>query len=326
MNNHKIPLKWCVAEEIYVTPNSRNRYPALFSFDTVRAPCLADSISSDSFGWEAFTSPFHGRSIQLKGPSFESNTNVFAKGVGWTLYPDGLFGWHPSLGNIGILTQKAALQECRIADALTNLGIDTINPIAVLGIQPPIFRSEGNPRQTEDMILDLDQTPAMPSVFLYAAPHPYRLCDLYLMEDTEREYALGQAYDLMQVPRQSFIEHFCMKLARSVGKLHSVGGHNYASSTHNIFLEGTLVDFEYCHLPELPAIESVLQSDTEVWQQKEILGWLDTLSVLLSLPGLARTIHSRELILLFLTEYRRHVGDDQSNEFVCFLLDRLNAR
>jgi len=146
------------------------------------------------------------------------------------------------------------------------------------------------------------------------------------MDERARERSLARAYELRSVSKQDFVESFCKNLATKVGLLHSQGGHNYASSPHNIYVDGTLVDFEYCHLPDIPAIDPALQTEAAAWQQKEILGWIDTLATLQAIPGVQKTISQWEVMRLFLDVYARQIGEDKCIEFVSFLRDRIHSK
>jgi hypothetical protein len=267
--------------------------------------------------WRTSSSPFHGRSIRIDHDQINSGRYHFAKGIGWTAC-GGVMGWNRSVGNIGILTKKAATQEFKIADILASLGLGVIAPLAILDLEVPVYRDQADNSYQEPLVLDLDQSPAEPSIFVYSSPHPDRVCDLFLMDNNERVSSLEEAYALMGCSHENYMAMFTKNLAKNVGRLHSLGGHNYASSTHNIFVDGTLVDFEYCFLPTHGAIDPVLSQDTLVWQHKEILGWIETLSTLNALPGVASQ-HSVTLIRTFIEDYCVQSEGIERFEFLHFL-------
>lgn len=271
-------------------------------------------ITSD---WRTWSSPFHGRSIRIDHDRIKSGKYYFAKGIGWTAC-GGVMGWNRSVGNIGILTNKAAKQEFKIADFLASLDIDVITPLAILDLEVPIYQDLANNSYQETLVTDLDQSPAVPSIFVYSSPHPDRVCDLFLMKNDDRASSLEKAYALMGCTHDNFMAIFASNLAKNVGRLHALGGHNYASSTHNIFVDGTLVDFEYCFLPTHGAIDPTLSKDTLVWQHKEILGWIETLSTLNALPDV-ESQHSVRLIQTFIEDYCAQSEGIERFEFLHFL-------
>ena len=130
--------------------------------------------------------------------------------------------------------------------------------------------------------------------------------------------SLEEAYALMGCGHENYMTTFTRNLAKNTGRLHALGGHNYASSTHNIFVDGTLVDFEYCFLPTHGAIDPALSKDTLVWQHKEVLGWIETLTTLNALPGVASQ-HPIELVQLFIGDYRARSDGIERFEFLHFI-------
>lgn len=286
-------------------------------------PC-AKPLRNYDYGesdWRTSSSPFHGRSVRIDHDLIKSGQYYFAKGIGWTTC-GGVLGWNPSVGNIGILTQKAATQEFKVANVLASHDLDVITPLAILSLDVPVYRNQTDYRFQEASVLDLDQSPARPSIFVYSSPHPDRVCDLFLMDNKKRTSSLEEAYALMGCTHECYMMTFTKNLAKNVGHLHALGGHNYASSTHNIFVNGTLVDFEYCFLPAHGAIDPALSQDTLAWQHKEILGWIETLSTLNALSGVAGQ-HSVMLIQTFLEDYCDQSEGIERFEFLHFLQEMI---
>ena len=267
-------------------------------------PTIGKSTSFDD-RFSVLSSPFHGRSVQIDfKKKQEQKSFFFAKGIGWTILNGGFYGWHKSLGNLGILTEKAAFQEFKMSKLLTKHGLDVIQPIAVLESKPPmIFKSKF---ANDNIVIDLDQSDAKPSIFLYSSTNEFRVCDLYLMDDNDRIKAFKNTYRILGCNKNNFIKLFSQKLARNVAKLHNLNGHNYASSPHNIFLDGTLVDFEYYHLPSLPAIDGALKKNHHIWKEKEILGWIDTLVTVEKISNSTWKINNQESLQIFLDEYKNN--------------------
>lgn len=275
-------------------------------------------VTSD---WRTWSSPFHGRSIRIDHDHIKSGRYYFAKGIGWTVC-GGVMGWNRSVGNIGILTDKAATQEFKIADFLASLDLNVITPLAILDLEVPVYQDQTDNSLQKTIVLDLDQSPAAPAIFVYSSSHPDRVCDLFLMTNDDRASSLEEAYASMGCTHDNYMAIFTKNLAKNVGRLHALGGHNYASSTHNIFVDGTLVDFEYCFLPTHGAIDPALSQDTLVWQHKEILGWIETLSTLNALPDV-NSQHSVKLIQIFIEDYCAQTEGIERFEFLHFLREMI---
>lgn len=231
-------------------------------------------------GLNASTSYQHGRSAFLGTHSDAGGDemDVFAKGLGWT---NGLAaGWSGELGNLGIFPLASAKHERDAACALHKIGLRTITPLAIWEYEELLDPYGPAPIQAS-AVIGLDGKPARPALFVYSCSFPYRVCDLSLMNDTERRETLGQAFAATRSSTASdYLFAMATLLGTDLGRLHSAGGHNYAASPHNLFLDGTQVDFEYCFLPGLPTSEAALNERPASWQDKEFLGWYDTLRAL----------------------------------------------
>jgi hypothetical protein len=253
----------------------------------------------------AFTAAHHGRSVFLGEFQYgDSTCHVFAKGCGWS---NGLVqGWCPELGNLGLFNKAAAMHEVEVSIALNDINIRTITPMEVWEYDS-IPDAMGGKDRSPDSISDLYGNPACPSLFVYASSSKYRLCELPLLHERERLSVIGE---LLSKFRKSTIEDYLLRFAgvlgEFTGKLHSVGGHNYAASTHNVFLDGTLIDFEYVYLPKFPTQDPNINQRPDSWMDKELLGWWDTISSLKTYLPCA--VGNGELISTFFNNYRDHGG------------------
>lgn len=221
----------------------------------------------------------HGRSVFLwETDGEEKKRQLFAKGCGWT---NGVLpGWSPELGNLGIFNGKTALREVRVAQQLDALGLRVIEPIAVWNYD--WIPEAGTGREIPPSeILDLRGNPSEPALFVYASQQRYRVCELAMLSEEPRKGVIAELLASMEAQSpEEFLLAFAESLGTSVGLLHAAGGHNYAASPHNVFLDGTLLDFEYLFLPSEVTEDSNINARPESWMDKELLGWWETLRVL----------------------------------------------
>lgn len=206
---------------------------------------------------QATGSSIHGRSCYLGQCS--SGRFLFAKGVGWVHSA----GWQPDHGNSGIVPHWAAEHERDFTLRFTELGVATVRPEAIIAHQTIPDANGGSPRKPEE-VPDLDGKPAMPCMYVYSSTSRWRLADLYYLTECQRRHLLGNGRE-----RREWLRHLLMTIGQSSRLLHQVGGNDYSLSPHNVFCDGTRVDFEYSYLPEMPHPNPALNTDASVWQAKE---------------------------------------------------------
>lgn len=265
----------------------------------------------------ALTNCHHGRSACL-GRSFGQGGAcwLFAKGLGWTNSP-GPNGWHPALGNLGILSLKSAVHERNAAHQLMKQGLSVIRPLRIW--ETPVVFADIPGLGTATEVPDLDGAPARPSTFAYVCDCGYRICDLYHLEDYDKRAVLEEARLTFNATSMTdLVLAFAAKAGRGCGLLHSAGGHNFAMSPHNVFIDGTLVDFEYCYLPGIETVDANLNKNPEVWQAKELNGWHETLAALRYVCGVEKEISQGRLVRAFLDFYIES-GGLRSLPFVGYL-------
>jgi len=224
---------------------------------------------------------------------------LFAKGCGWT---NGVLpGWSSELGNLGIFNGKTALREVRIAQQLHTFGLRAIKPIAVWKYEWIPEAGTGRKIPLSE-ILDLHGKPSEPALFVYASQQRYRVCELSMLSENHRRDVIVELLANMEVQSaEEYALAFAERLGTSVGLLHAAGGHNYAASPHNVFLDGTLLDFEFLFLPGEVTEDSNINARPESWMDKELLGWWETLRVLqLSLRS---DLEISAILLAFFQEY-----------------------
>jgi hypothetical protein len=199
----------------------------------------------------------HGRSCYL-GQDV-SGRHYFAKGIGW-IYS---YGWEPCFGNSGILPRWAAERERDFAIRLAAMNVSVVQPVAIIAHREVPDAQGGPARQTAE-VKDLDGQPAWPSMYIYSSAARWRLADLWYLSERERLDICGGEEGCKQ-----WLCDILTRLGESCGLLHAAGGHDYSLSAHNVFCDGTRVDFEYSYLSELPHPNTDLNTNREVWQDKE---------------------------------------------------------
>ncbi len=235
--------------------------PALWGAATgTFKPNVASQMSLAQHGCspvKAIGSSIHGRSCYLGQCSL--GRHYFAKGVGWVYSA----GWQPDHGSFGIVPRWAAERERDIALRFAELGIVTIRPEAIIAHQIIPDANGGLPRKPQE-VPDLDGKPAMPCMYVYSTTSRWRLADLYYLTENQRQKLLGDDNE-----QRHWLQRLLTQLGQSSRLLHRAGGHDYSLSPHNVFCDGTRVDFEYSYLPEMPHPNPALNTDVLVWQDKE---------------------------------------------------------
>lgn len=192
----------------------------------------------------------HARSCYLGYT--EDGFHYFAKGIGWCLSP----GWHPDRGNTGVLAGWAARRERDIALGLSLEHIRVAEPVAIYSYDwlPGLASSS---RWPSAEVRDLDGSAAEPSLYIYRSRERFRMADLPVA-----------ARELIPTVRDRF-PAILSSLRDSVTKLHSLGGHDYSLSLHNVWADGSRVDFEYVVLGDKPHPVEQLNQNLASWQAKE---------------------------------------------------------
>jgi hypothetical protein len=206
----------------------------------------------------------HGRSCFLGMDG--DNNYYFAKGCGW----NHSFGWKPSFGNLGILPLWAGEREKEISLVLKETSINVVKPIAIeLHKKIPTFGSNTDNYKFIDAksISDLDGNLANPCLYIYSSKSRWRLADLFYFSEYERHEILFKETS----PIDWFI-NIIKSVSSSTGALHKMGGYDYSLSNHNIFIDGTRLDFEYLVLNTHPHPDKILNTDADTWRQKELYG------------------------------------------------------
>jgi len=289
--------------------------PSIKEYWSLKGPFFVDPSGND-LNSIAYTASHHGRSVCLGDFQYgDSTCYVFAKGCGWT---NGLFqGWCPELGNLGLFNKDAAIHEVEVSVALNNIGIRTIIPMEVWEYQS-IPDAMGGKDRSPDSIHDLYGNPACPSLFVYASSSKYRICELPLLNEKERLSVIGELLSKFSKSTiEDYLLWFASVLGEFTGKLHSAGGHNYAASTHNVFVDGTLIDFEYVYLPDFSTQDPNINQRPESWMDKELLGWWDTISSLKTF--LPCEVGNVELITTFFNNYSSHGGKTNLDMYRYFI-------
>lgn len=249
------------------TPQQIAALPALWSaVEGTFAPSLAGHPELPRFGEpRSFGqgSSIHGRSCYLG--QCPSGRHYFAKGVGWIHS----IGWEPGHGSMGIVPRWAAERERDFALRFSDIGISVVRPEAIIAHQVIPDANGSSPRRPDE-VPDLDGTPALPCMYVYSAPSRWRLADLFYLTEADRACVCGTGRGM-----ESWFENLLSGLGRSSRLLHAAGGHDYSLSPHNVFCDGTRVDFEYSYLPDMPHRNDTLNNNCEVWRDKERDGLRD---------------------------------------------------
>jgi len=205
------------------------------------------------------SSSIHARSVYL-GQDL-TGMHFFAKGTGWIQSTD----WNPKYPSIGILPKWAALREKNLAKYLASNNIKCTEPVAIIKhlVIPSLENLGGYINSNE--IKDLDGSVAEPSIYIYKSHSRWRLADLpFIGIDAIKEH----------VSKSLGLNDWVLKLISDIASftatLHNLGGHDYSLSLHNIFTDGTKVDFEYVYCPEIAHSIPALNEQIQEWQMKEV--------------------------------------------------------
>lgn len=205
------------------------------------------------------SSSIHGRSVYL-GQDL-SGMHFFAKGAGWIQSEL----WSSNYPSIGILPKWAAMRERDVASYLLNQNMKCAQPVAIIRhlTIPSESTKDGYLNSAE--IIDLDGEPAEPSIYIYKSHSRWRLADLPFIDPVDLKGVL---------PIESKLNNWALELLSEIAlltaALHNIGGHDYSLSPHNIFVDGTKVDFEYVYCPKFPHRVGALNEQIKEWQLKEI--------------------------------------------------------
>jgi len=208
------------------------------------------------------TASIHGRSCYLG--SDNSGYHYFSKGIGWVLSD----GWKPELGSLGILPLWAAIREKEVATILRRIGLNVVEPVSIeIHSLIPHYSSNGTSSLNSNTVLDLDGSLANPSMYVYRSKSRWRLSDLFFLEKEYAEKLFGYYGG-----KEKWLSWLISSLSHSVGLLHRNGGYDYSLSSHNVFIGGERLDFEYVVVNELPHRDKILNQDPTVWIEKELYG------------------------------------------------------
>lgn len=191
----------------------------------------------------------HGRSCYLGAD--DDGWHYFSKGVGWCLGS----GWAPILGNTGILAKWAAIREKDISLRLIEFGMQISEPMAIWELNS-ILGPQGSIVDAKT-VKDLDGSFAKPSIFVYRSKSRWRLADMMFVSRPEMPSGVEDYWAIVT------------RLFESVGTLHRQGGHDYSLSLHNIWIDGSRVDFEYVYLDSNPHSVEALNTNLDEWRRKE---------------------------------------------------------
>lgn len=232
--------------------------PAIIEKPMPMGICAASSISKEIRDYqlpqvgllpEVQSMGHHGRSAYLgRG---HDGAHYFAKGVGWCLGS----GWMPEHGNTGILALWAAKRERDVSLRLAALGLAVTSPVAIFSFE--YIRGVNGQLVPAASVPDLDGQPAQPALYVYKSPVRWRLADLPMAPPAVRLQVREHFWKILEI------------LQRSVRLLHAAGGHDYSLSLHNVWADGSRVDFEYVYVPGMPHPVSPLNERVSAWQDKE---------------------------------------------------------
>jgi len=206
------------------------------------------------------TSSIHARSCYLGKDS--QNNHYFAKGIGWVLAD----GWTPSFGSTGILPLWAAERERDIAIQLSKIGLSVVEPVSIrIHIGVPAYGTKHSEQIESESILDLDGSKAFPSMYIYRSNCRWRLADLPFLSSSYREHLFDELGGI-----DRWLQGLITQLSESVGVLHKNKGHDHSLSSHNVFLNGQRLDFEYAVIDEHPHRLKELNNNQLGWREKEL--------------------------------------------------------
>lgn len=215
------------------------------------------SIFDSSTGKNFVSSLLHGRSCYL-GQCPQEKRHYFAKGIGWTH----VNGYAIENGLYGMLSSQEAQYDRQAAEYQNSISINVIRPEA-------IFLHRDIPGRDGHVILasqfDDDPLLAKPCMYVYSSPSRWRIADLQFLYDSERAV-------IFQPNPKEYLRNLLNVLGQSVRMLHATGGHNWTLSSHNAFVDGTRVDFEYVKLPNVPHKDRATENETAVNKSKEMDG------------------------------------------------------
>jgi len=180
----------------------------------------------------------------------------FAKGIGWCLVP----GWDQSMGNTGILSRWGAERERDLSIELAGLGIPLPSPMAIYAYHEILATDRVREWTPADNVLDLDGRPSRPSLYIYRHRQRFRLADLPLLPVAQRDALRGQFWEIIRRVRAATVA------------LQSAGGHDYSLGPHNVWLDGSRVDFEHVVVGGHPHPIEALNADVATWRAKEWYG------------------------------------------------------
>jgi hypothetical protein len=206
------------------------------------------------------TSSIHARSCYLGKDS--QNNHYFAKGIGWVLAD----GWTPAFGSTGILPLWAAERERDLAIRLAKIGISVVEPVSILIHQSvPSYGTKHLEQIESETVLDLDGTKAFPSMYIYKSRCRWRLADLPFLSSAQRYQFFDEFGGV-----ERWLQGLITQLSESVGVMHKNKGHDHSLSTHNVFLNGERLDFEYAVVDEHPHRLNELNINPSGWREKEL--------------------------------------------------------
>ncbi len=210
------------------------------------------------------TLSIHGRSCYLGQD--ENNNHYFAKGIGWVVSD----GWRADLDNLGILPLWAAERERDVAIYYNKSLLSAVEPITIMGhISIPRQGSRGLDFILADAIRDLDGSPAIPVMYIYRAKCRWRIADMPYLPGAILTEEIDN-YGGMESWFTSVFEN----ITNSVAWIHSKGGHDHTLSSHNVFISGERLDFEYAVVQDIPHRDPALNQNKEIWQKKELYSLL----------------------------------------------------
>lgn len=201
------------------------------------------------------SSLLHGRSAYL-GQCPQDQRHYFAKGIGWTH----VSGYAVENGLYGILPLREAQYDRQAAEYQATIGMKVVRPEAIF-LHHDIPGRDGQSISVSQF--ESDPVLARPCMYVYSCPSRWRIADLQFLHDSERR-------EIFQPNPKEYLRNLLDVLGRSVRTLHDVGGHNWTLSTHNAFVDGTRVDFEYVKIPNVPHKDEATEKETAINKGKEI--------------------------------------------------------